>query len=118
MVEAAGKWESGAAAVQVGMQATVEMDGEGKPMADKEVTKIQITEQGQFTAPGIQSTKGPDAKPGEPGPYMVRGTVKTNKNGELTVAAANESATQEAFHQGEKVWCGLHPGDIVVVRGD
>jgi hypothetical protein len=25
MVEAAGKWESGAAAVQVGMQATVEM---------------------------------------------------------------------------------------------
>ena len=37
---------------------------------------------------------------------------------ELTVAAANESATQEAFHQGEKVWCGLHPGDIVVVRGD
>ena len=37
---------------------------------------------------------------------------------ELTVTAANESATQEAFHQGEKVWCGLHPGDIVVVRGE
>ena len=37
---------------------------------------------------------------------------------ELTVVAANESATEEAFHQGEKVWCGLHPGDIVVVRGE
>ncbi len=37
---------------------------------------------------------------------------------ELTAIVANESATQETFHKGEKVWCSLHPSDLVVVRGE
>lgn len=45
-------------------------------------------------------------------------SLKTAGGLELTAVAANESATQETFHKGEKVWCGLHPSDIVVVRGD
>jgi spermidine/putrescine transport system ATP-binding protein len=44
--------------------------------------------------------------------------LKTSGGLELTAVVANESATQETFHKGEKVWCGLHPSDIVVVRGD
>jgi len=34
----------------------------------------------------------------------------------LTALCANESATQETFHKGEKVWCSLHADDIVIVR--
>jgi len=45
-------------------------------------------------------------------------SLKTAGGLELTVVAANESATQETFHKGEKVWCSLHPSDIVVVRGE
>jgi spermidine/putrescine transport system ATP-binding protein len=37
---------------------------------------------------------------------------------ELTAVVANESATQECFHKGEKLWCSLHPSDIVVVTAD
>jgi spermidine/putrescine transport system ATP-binding protein len=35
---------------------------------------------------------------------------------ELTAIAANESALQECFNQGEKVFCSLHPSDIVFVQ--
>jgi spermidine/putrescine transport system ATP-binding protein len=45
-------------------------------------------------------------------------SLKTAGGLELTAVTANESATQDTFHKGEKVWCGLHPSDIVVVRGD
>ena len=45
-------------------------------------------------------------------------SLKTAGGLELTAMAANESATQETFHKGEKVWCGLHPSDIVIVRSD
>jgi len=34
----------------------------------------------------------------------------------LTAICANESATQDTFHKGEKVWCSLHADDIVIVR--
>ncbi len=44
--------------------------------------------------------------------------LKTEGGLELTVVVANESATQECFHKGEKVWCSLHPSDIVVVRAE
>lgn len=39
-------------------------------------------------------------------------------NGELTLAVivANESATQESFHKGEKVFCSIDPSDIVLIR--
>lgn len=29
---------------------------------------------------------------------------------------ANESATQEAFHEGDRVWCSLHLDDLVIVQ--
>lgn len=35
---------------------------------------------------------------------------------QLTALVANESALQEAIHQGDRVWCGLHADDLVVVR--
>ena len=44
--------------------------------------------------------------------------LKTRGGLKLTVVVANESATQECFHQGETVWCSLHPSDIVVVRAE
>jgi spermidine/putrescine transport system ATP-binding protein len=34
----------------------------------------------------------------------------------LTAIAANESAHQECFSAGERVFCSLHPGDITVVQ--
>jgi spermidine/putrescine transport system ATP-binding protein len=37
---------------------------------------------------------------------------------ELTAVVANESAAQDSFHKGEKVWCTLHPSDLVVVRNE
>jgi spermidine/putrescine transport system ATP-binding protein len=45
-------------------------------------------------------------------------SLKTAGGLELTAIVANESATQDTFHKGETVWCGLHPSDIVVVRGE
>jgi spermidine/putrescine transport system ATP-binding protein len=35
---------------------------------------------------------------------------------ELTAVLANESATQDAFQKGERVWCTVHPDDLVIVR--
>ena len=34
----------------------------------------------------------------------------------LTAVVANESALLEAIHEGDRVWCGLHTDDLVVVR--
>ena len=45
-------------------------------------------------------------------------SLKTAGGLELCAVVANESATQECFHRGEKVWCSLHPNDLVVVRGE
>jgi spermidine/putrescine transport system ATP-binding protein len=45
-------------------------------------------------------------------------TLKSAGGLELTAIVANESATQETFRHGEKVWCTLHPSDLVVVRGE
>ena len=70
------------------VQMTVDMDGKGTATAD--VAKVQITVQGKDTAPGIIPAGGPDSKPGQPGKYFVRGTVKSNKDGTLTVAAAGK----------------------------
>jgi spermidine/putrescine transport system ATP-binding protein len=42
--------------------------------------------------------------------------LRTDGGLELTAVVANESAIQECFRKGERVWCSLHPSDIVVVR--
>ncbi|MDB5334207.1 MAG: sulfate transporter ATP-binding protein [Phycisphaerales bacterium] len=34
---------------------------------------------------------------------------------ELTAIVANQSAAEEAFHQGDRVFCQLHPDDVVVL---
>lgn len=44
--------------------------------------------------------------------------LKTPGGVEITAVVANECATEETFHKGEKVWCMLHPSDLVVVRGE
>ena len=36
----------------------------------------------------------------------------------FSVVVANESAMLEAFHEGDRVWCGLHFDDLVVVRAE
>src|SRR5688572_18682404 len=38
-------------------------------------------------------------------------SLKTSGGLELTALVANESATEETFHKGDKVWCLLHPSD-------
>ncbi len=43
-------------------------------------------------------------------------TIATDNGLELTVVAANESAHEENFSKGDRVWCRLHPQDIVVVK--
>jgi spermidine/putrescine transport system ATP-binding protein len=43
-------------------------------------------------------------------------TLRHESGLELTAIAANESAHQESFTKGDKVFCSLHPADIVVVQ--
>jgi len=102
------------------VQFDVELDAEGKPAT--EVKKIQITEQSAITEPGIFSSKGPDGKPGEPGPYFVRGTVRTNRDGNMTVAAGNKQITIKVA-EGVTVpvtladWRMAKPGDAIKGNG-
>jgi len=73
------------------VQFEVELDATGKP--SKEVAKLSITEQSAINQPGVFSTAGPDAKPGAAGMYLVRGNVRANKGGTLTVAAGSKPLT-------------------------
>lgn len=73
------------------VQLEVQLDGQGKPT--QEVKKLSIIEPSAINQPGISSAEGPDAKPGAGGLFLVRGTVRTNKNGELTVAAGSKPMT-------------------------
>lgn len=68
---------------------TVTLDEKAKPVG--EATKLQIIEPSAINIPGISSEKGPDAKPDEPGPYFVRGNVRSYRDGSLTVAAGPKS---------------------------
>ena len=43
-------------------------------------------------------------------------TLRHESGLELLAIAANESAHQESFCKGEKVFCSLHPSDVVVVQ--
>ena len=42
----------------------------------------------------------------------------TNQGTKLLALVANESATQESFHAGERVYCSLHIDDLVVVQSE
>ncbi|MCE9607850.1 MAG: hypothetical protein K8U03_23435 [Planctomycetia bacterium] len=64
-----------------------------KGMPTKEIDKLQIVQQSEINAPGVFSTAGPDAKPGAAGDYFVRGSVKTYKDGVLTVMAGPKPMT-------------------------
>jgi spermidine/putrescine transport system ATP-binding protein len=41
--------------------------------------------------------------------------LRVAPNLEITAVVANESATQECFHKGDRVWCHLLPQDIVLL---
>jgi hypothetical protein len=73
------------------IQFTVNLDEKKKPTGD--ASKIQIIEQSAISSPGVFSEKGPDGKPGEPGPYFVRGTVKSYREGQMSVAAGGPLMT-------------------------
>jgi len=44
--------------------------------------------------------------------------LRTKSGAELTAVVANESATQDAFHVGDHVYCRIHQDDVVVVQGE
>lgn len=44
--------------------------------------------------------------------------LKTDGGLTLTAVVANESSGREAVHAGDRVWCHLHPDDIVFVHED
>jgi hypothetical protein len=73
------------------IQFTVNLDEKKKPTGD--ATKIQIIEQSNISSPGIFSEKGPDGKPGEPGPYFIRGTIKSYRDGAMSVQAGGPLMT-------------------------
>jgi spermidine/putrescine transport system ATP-binding protein len=44
--------------------------------------------------------------------------LRTDAGLTLTAVVANESSSREAVHAGDRVWCQLHPDDIVFVHED
>ena len=42
----------------------------------------------------------------------------TDQGTKLHALVANESATQESFHEGERVYCSLHLDDLVIVQAE
>lgn len=73
------------------VQLDSDLDAKGVPTG--EVTKLQIIENNAINAPGVYPEGGPDAKPGEAGKYFIRGVIKTNKAGTITVAAGTKPMT-------------------------
>jgi spermidine/putrescine transport system ATP-binding protein len=45
-------------------------------------------------------------------------TLITDHGTRLYALVANESATQEAFHEGDSVYCNLHVDDLVIVQAE
>jgi len=45
-------------------------------------------------------------------------TLITDQGTRLHALVANESATQEAFHEGDRVYCSLHLDDLVIVQAE
>jgi spermidine/putrescine transport system ATP-binding protein len=43
-------------------------------------------------------------------------TLKSPGGLALTAIVANQSALQETFHKGDKVWCTVHGDDLVILR--
>jgi len=102
------------------VQFDVDLDAEGMPTSDAK--KLLIVEQTNINVPGVFSSKGPDGKPGEPGPYFVRGTVRTNKDGMLTVVAGNKPMTVKVADDTKvpiKIsdWTMAKPGDTIKGSG-
>ena len=42
----------------------------------------------------------------------------TDHGTRLHALVDNESATQEAFHEGDRVYCSLHLDDLVIVQAE
>ena len=41
--------------------------------------------------------------------------VRTDSGTTFSVVVANESAIMESLHEGDRVWCGLHFDDLVLM---
>jgi hypothetical protein len=98
------------------VQFEVNLDEKGVPT--DEVKKVQITQQSNTVTPGMSPSKGPDYKEGEPDLFFVRGTVTTNRDNTLTVAAGNKRLTVKVA-EGVTVpvtiadWTMAKPGDAI-----
>jgi spermidine/putrescine transport system ATP-binding protein len=69
------------------------------------------------------ATPGENIFPAEVVDEVFRGqtdqlTIRSASGMEFTVVVANESRSQECFHKGDRLFCCLHPEDIVVVKDD
>jgi len=98
------------------VQLTVTLDEKKKPVG--EATKITIIEQSNINQPGAVSEKGPDAKPGEPGPFVVRGTVKSYRDGTLNLSAGATAmaipvASSASIPVTVSDWSLASPGDTI-----
>jgi spermidine/putrescine transport system ATP-binding protein len=67
------------------------------------------------------ATPGENVFPAEVVDEVFRGqtdqlTIRTTSGVEFTVVVANESRSQECYHKGDRLFCCLHPEDIVVVQ--
>ncbi len=110
--------ESGFARLRLSSDAEVRIPSD-KPLAKGSDLLVSIRPEKIH----LQKTKpeGENAFEAEVSEEIFKGAIdelslKSAGGLELTAIVANESATQEAFHKGAKVWCTLHPNDLVIVR--
>jgi hypothetical protein len=102
------------------VQFTVTLDDKKKPTS--EATKIQIIEPSNISQPGVFSEKGPDGKPGEPGPFFVRGTVKSFRDGTLNISAGTTAIavtvpSSASIPVTVSEWQLASPGDTITGDG-
>lgn len=82
---------AGPEAITVGSYVQYDVTLNDKQEPTGPVKKIQLIDKSPINQPGVFSALGPDGKPGAAGPYFVRGTVKTNKNNEVSVVAGSKT---------------------------
>jgi spermidine/putrescine transport system ATP-binding protein len=44
--------------------------------------------------------------------------LRTSVGLELTALVANQGATQQPIHAGDRVWCSIHPDDVILVHDE
>ncbi len=110
--------EGGCAIVRVGDGITLRMDGANLP-ADTQRVLVSVRPEKIFLTKN--EAGGENGFAGEVVGEVFRGqtdqlTIRTKSGLEFSVVVANESRSEACFHKGDKVFCRLHPEDIVVVQ--